>query len=145
MVLVKVTSLQSSRVLLAVSLRKAEDNAGIKFLIYDQSHNFLDLLTLCHLLLLLLSLVFQDFVQVQIILELSDGLREIVLLEGPLLINDQIETVPTSWVYVMLERCRSVVSVHYIARLLFDLDNPFCELSCVRYCGREESIFHDLG
>jgi hypothetical protein len=44
----------------------------------------------------------------------------------------------------MLERCRSVVSVHYIARLLLDLDNPFCELSCVRYCSREESIFHDL-
>lgn len=145
MVLVKVTTLQSSRILFTISLRKAEDNAGIKFLIYDQSHNFLDLLTLCHLLLLLLSLVFQDLVQVQIILELSDGLREIVLLEGPLLINNQIETVPTSRVYVMLERCRSVVSVHYIARLLLDLDNPFCELSCVRYCGREESIFHDLG
>ncbi len=34
-VLIEVASLQGSRILLAVSLREGEDNAGIEFLVHD--------------------------------------------------------------------------------------------------------------
>lgn len=128
-VLVEIAALESGRILLAVTLGEAEDNAGVKFLVNDESHNLFNFLTLCGLLLLLLPLLLEDLVEAEVVFEFSNRLGEVLLLKNALFIDDKVQTVATSGVNVVLQGSGTVVSVDHIARLLFDAHYPLRKLS----------------
>jgi hypothetical protein len=66
--LVEVATLKSSSILFTVSFGEAEDDAGVKFLIDNESNNLFDLLALCSLLLLLLALLLENLVKTEVVL-----------------------------------------------------------------------------
>ena len=128
-VLVEIAALESGRILLAVTLGKAEDNAGVKFLVNDESNNLFNFLTLCGLLLLLLPLLLEDLVEAEVIFEFSNRLGEVLLLKNALFIDDKVQTIATSGINVVLQGSGTVVSVDHIARLLFYSHYPLRKLS----------------
>lgn len=89
-VLVEIAALESGRILLAVTLGEAKDNAGVKFLVNDESHNLFYFLTLCGLLLLLLPLLLEDLVEAEVVFEFSNRLGEVLLLKNALFIDDKV-------------------------------------------------------
>jgi hypothetical protein len=84
-------------------------------------------------LLALVSFTFfvLDFSDRHIIFNHLDGLRKIIFPKDTLFIDDEVNSVGTCRVKVVLKRGRSEVCIHYVTRLILNLDYPFTELACV--------------
>jgi len=143
---VELTVLEAAGECFALSLGEGEDDAGVEAFAHDERDELAHFLGGSLLVLFVLLLfVLQHLVNRQVVFNHLDGFREVVFLEFSFLIDDQIDALSTCREQVVLQGSGPEVSVHHIARLLLDLDDPLTELARVWNCRRQERVLDNSG
>lgn len=70
------------------------------------------------------------------------GCGKVVLLELPLLVDNEVDAIASGWEHVVLQRSGPVIGVNDVTRLLVQVAHPLGELAGIRNGGREEDVAH---